>query len=162
MLFALADVRAVLELFRQARRGPFTVMAYEFFSDRCLARVQAHRKLRSPFAETHPYHVLVEVEDAPGEGRSLDEKLEQWVALLFESGLVLDGDFGPNSGAGPRAVGPARRDQREPERNWAPSRMTSPCQSLGSTPSARSSTWSSPRARYPARREVSCWARGRR
>lgn len=91
MLFAVAEVPAVLELFRRARRGPFTVMAYEFFSDRCLARVMTHRKLRSPFAETHPYHVLIEVEDAPGGGQGLDEKLERWVAALLETGLVLDG-----------------------------------------------------------------------
>ena len=48
-LFAVPDLAGVLRLFREARQGPFTIMAYEFFTDACLARVQRHRKLRAPF-----------------------------------------------------------------------------------------------------------------
>ena len=68
LLFALPDLASVLTLFGEARRGPFTVSAYEFFTDRCLARVRAHRKVREPFAAPSPYYVLLEVEahDAAG------------------------------------------------------------------------------------------------
>ncbi len=47
-LFAVPDLAAVLALFREARRGPFTIMAYEFFTDRCLARLRRHRRVASP------------------------------------------------------------------------------------------------------------------
>ena len=64
MLFGVPDVAGVLALFRAARKGPFTLGAYEFFSQRCLDRVLSHRTLRPPFGGPSPYYVLVEVEDA--------------------------------------------------------------------------------------------------
>jgi FAD/FMN-containing dehydrogenase len=86
MLFGVRDVAAVLALFREARRAPFELGAYEFFSDRCLARLAAHRKLRPPFETKSSYYVLVEAE-----GDALDAKLEPWVTGVFESGLAEDG-----------------------------------------------------------------------
>lgn len=84
-LFAVPDLAGVLELFAEARRGPFTLCAFEFFTDRCLARVQAHRKLSPPFSTPASHYVLVEVEKADEAG------VEAWLASLFESGKVLDG-----------------------------------------------------------------------
>jgi FAD/FMN-containing dehydrogenase len=84
-LFAVQDVAAVLALFRDVRTMPFQLAAYEFFTDKCLARVQRHRKLRSPFDATHPCYVLVEIEDAD------EAALEAWTASLFERGLIADG-----------------------------------------------------------------------
>jgi glycolate oxidase subunit GlcD len=91
LLFAVSDVAAVLRLFRDARRAPFVLAAYEFFTDRCLARVGRHRKVRAPFAETHPCYVLLEVEDAS------DEVLETWVSSLFERELIADGTLAQNA-----------------------------------------------------------------
>lgn len=85
MLFAVADLAAVLALFRRARSGPFTLMAYEFFTDQCLSRVRKHRKLRDPLAQSSSHYVLIEVEQAE------PSALEAWVAALFEEGLVADG-----------------------------------------------------------------------
>jgi FAD/FMN-containing dehydrogenase len=85
MLFAVADLAGVLSLFRRARTGPFTLMAYEFFTDKCLARVQKHRKLRDPMSAPSTHYVLMEVEQAA------PDALEAWVAALFEEGLVVDG-----------------------------------------------------------------------
>src|SRR5262249_34172655 len=44
-LFAVPNLAGVLALFREARRGPFVIMAYEFFTERCLARVRRHRSV---------------------------------------------------------------------------------------------------------------------
>ncbi|MDB4974108.1 MAG: Oxidoreductase, FAD-binding protein [Myxococcaceae bacterium] len=85
LLFAVRDVEGVLRLFRDARRAPFTIAAYEFFTDRCLARVTRHRKVRAPFGQVHPCYVLLEVEDAS------DEVLESWTETLFERELIDDG-----------------------------------------------------------------------
>ncbi len=91
LLFAVPDVGAVLTLFRDARRSPFTIAAYEFFSDRCLERVKRHRRLRSPFDTAYPYFVLLELENAE------EDALETWLASLFERELILDGTLAQNS-----------------------------------------------------------------
>lgn len=85
MLFAVQDLDAVLTLFKAARRGPFQLMAYEFFTDVCYQRLARHRKLKLPFAEAASHYVLVEVENFAA------ESLEAWTASLFENELVLDG-----------------------------------------------------------------------
>jgi FAD/FMN-containing dehydrogenase len=91
-LFALPDLAGVLRLFREARRGPFTIMAFEFFDDASLARVERHRKLPAPFAERARYNVLLEVERADA------AELENWLAGLFDRGLVTDGTLAQSVG----------------------------------------------------------------
>ena len=90
-LFAVPDLAGVLRLFREARTAPFTIMAYEFFTDKCLARVQRHRKLRAPFDTPATHYVLLEIE------RVDEAVLEAWTASLFERGVVLDGTLAQHS-----------------------------------------------------------------
>ncbi|HEY4120941.1 MAG TPA: FAD-binding oxidoreductase [Byssovorax sp.] len=85
MLLAVPDLAGVLALFRDARRAPFTLMAYEFFTDKCLARVTRHRKIASPFSEPATHYVLIELE------RADEAELEAWTTSLFERGLAIDG-----------------------------------------------------------------------
>ncbi|MBS2031799.1 MAG: FAD-binding oxidoreductase [Deltaproteobacteria bacterium] len=93
LLFAVPDLAGVLKLFREARSaGPFGIMAYEFFTDVCLARVQKHRKLRAPFEQPASHYVLLEVERADA------TELETWVASLFERNLVQEGVLAANLG----------------------------------------------------------------
>jgi FAD/FMN-containing dehydrogenase len=84
-LFAVPDLAGVLALFRAARRAPFTLAAFEFFTDRCFARVARHRKVRLPLAAPATHYVLVEIED--GEAAAL----EAFSGELAEAGLILDG-----------------------------------------------------------------------
>jgi FAD/FMN-containing dehydrogenase len=90
-LFAVADLAAVLALFREARVGPFGIMAYEFFTERCLDRVRRHRRVVTPLAAPSDYYVLLEVE------RGEPSALEAWTASLFERGLVADGTLAQHS-----------------------------------------------------------------
>lgn len=92
MLFAVPDLAGVLGLFRDVRSAPLALSAYEFFTDRCLARVQRHRKLRSPFDAASPYYVLIELE------RGDASALEAWVTSVFERGLVTDGTLAQTGG----------------------------------------------------------------
>jgi FAD/FMN-containing dehydrogenase len=85
LLFGVADLPAVVSLFREVRAAPFTLAAYEMFTQACLARVLSHRKLRPPLEQPAGHYVLVELEDAA------DDALEAWVQSLFEKGLVIDG-----------------------------------------------------------------------
>ena len=84
-LFALADLSAVLRLFEAARKGPFTIAAFEFFTEKCLQRLQRHRKVKSPFDAAASHYVLLEVEGAGGEAR------DAWLQSVFDGGLVSDG-----------------------------------------------------------------------
>jgi FAD/FMN-containing dehydrogenase len=85
MLFAVDGLAGVLALFRAARRAPFTLAAYEFFTDRCLARVLRHRTtLRSPFPAPSTHYVLVEVEGAN------DDALAEWMSSAGDAGLFGD------------------------------------------------------------------------
>ena len=84
-LFAVPDLAGVLRLFREARRGPFVLSAFEFFTEVCLERVKRHRKLRSPFAESHGCYVVLEAEKGDAVAT------EAWLTSLFEEGLVADG-----------------------------------------------------------------------
>ena len=84
-LFAVADLDAVLALFTEARRGPFTIMAYEFFTDRCFARLARHRKVHNPLGASGTHYVLLEVE-ANDRGA-----LDGWMESVVERELVLDG-----------------------------------------------------------------------
>jgi FAD/FMN-containing dehydrogenase len=84
-LFAVPDLAGVLALFREARVGPFVIMAYEFFTEKCLARVRRHRSVVSPLSAASDYYVLLEVE------RGEPEALEAWIVSLFERGVVTDG-----------------------------------------------------------------------
>lgn len=81
-LFSVRDLRCVLDLFRHVRRSPMTLSAYEFFTDKCLARLQRHRNVRSPFADPASHFVLLEVD--AGEH-------DHWLEDVFARGLVLDG-----------------------------------------------------------------------
>jgi FAD/FMN-containing dehydrogenase len=90
-LFAVPDLAGVLALFREARKAPFVIMAYEFFTEACLARVRRHRSAVFPLSAPSDYYVLLEVE------RGEPEALEAWIASLFERALVTDGTLAQHS-----------------------------------------------------------------
>jgi FAD/FMN-containing dehydrogenase len=85
-LFAVPDLDSVLELFRLARSAPITLQAFEFFTDRCLARVTKHLGARPPFAASSSHYVLIEIE-RPADGAVT----EKWLEEVLGSGFVTDG-----------------------------------------------------------------------
>jgi FAD/FMN-containing dehydrogenase len=86
LLFGVADLGAVVRLFRESRASGFVLSAYEMFTDACLDRVLSHRKLRFPLGAPCSHYVLVELE---GERRR--EELDQWLGGLPDRGLIVDG-----------------------------------------------------------------------
>ena len=87
--FALADIPAVLKLFMQARKGPFTLMAFETLTHNCLEAVKDHLKVAGPFAEPAGAYVLMEVECPVSP--DAQQVLDRWLEGIFESGLVSNG-----------------------------------------------------------------------
>jgi FAD/FMN-containing dehydrogenase len=87
--FAVTDMAAVLKLFHEARRAPFSLMAFETLSRNCLEAVIGIRPLKDPFGEKHPMYVLMEVERAASE--DAQKVMDGWLEGLFEKELVMDG-----------------------------------------------------------------------
>ncbi len=85
LLFAVDGLAGVLALFRAVRRAPLVLSAFEFFTDKCLARLQRHRQKRAPFEQPASAYVLVEVEARD------TAAVEAFVAEVFERGLAEDG-----------------------------------------------------------------------
>ncbi|AKF07037.1 FAD-binding oxidoreductase [Sandaracinus amylolyticus] len=94
LLFAVPDLAGVLRLFDAARVGPFVISAFEFFTDRCFARLARHRALSMPLETPSSHYVLLEVE-AHDRGA-----LERWLESLFERDLILDGTLAQSAGQG--------------------------------------------------------------
>ena len=76
----------VLRLFFEARRAPFTVSAYEFFTQACLDRLVRHRARRLPFTEPHPVYVLLEIERTGERSPAVDT----WLEAQLGAGYVQD------------------------------------------------------------------------
>ena len=95
LFFAVNDIPAVLKLFLETRKAPFSLMAFECLSQNCLEAVQWNLKVPSPFKETHGAYVLIEVERP--ESPHAQQILDEWLARLFEAGLVNDGVLAQNS-----------------------------------------------------------------
>jgi len=87
--FAVDDMTSVLKLFHEARRAPFSLMAFETLTHNCIDAVSKHLNLKSPFEKTYGAYVLMEVERPTS--ADAQEVLDQWLAGLFEKGLVHDG-----------------------------------------------------------------------
>jgi FAD/FMN-containing dehydrogenase len=87
--FAVEDIKAVFQLFLEARRAPFTLMAFECLTHGCLETVIWNLKVKSPFQEASGAYVLLEV-DRPASADA-QAVLDGWLAGLFEKGLVKDG-----------------------------------------------------------------------
>lgn len=81
LLLAIPCFEAVLQVFERARSASFTLVAFESFTDRCLAHVIRHRQLQPPFDVPSTHYALLEV--TQGEG-----SIDGWLESLLEPGLV--------------------------------------------------------------------------
>jgi FAD/FMN-containing dehydrogenase len=91
LLFAVRDLAGVVKLFREVRTSGMTLMAFEFFTQRCLERLLRHRQVRPPFEQPSECYVLVEVENAD------EDAIEKWVGSLFDRDLAQDGVIAQSS-----------------------------------------------------------------
>ncbi len=96
--FAVQDIAAVLKLFHEARKSPFTLMAFETLTQNCLDTVTKHMKMKSPLSSQGGAYVLLEIERP----QTVDAKklLDDWLEQLSEKGLILDGTLAQSSREG--------------------------------------------------------------
>jgi FAD/FMN-containing dehydrogenase len=83
------DMPAVLKLFHAARRGPFTLMAFECMDRPCFDLTIGHTAIKAPLETKSGAYVLMEVDTPKSEGARAG--LDKWLESLFEQELVLDG-----------------------------------------------------------------------
>jgi glycolate oxidase subunit GlcD len=87
--FAVKEFKDVLTLFLEARKGPFTLQAYECLLHNCLEAVVWNLGVKSPFQDQHGAYVLMEVERPTTP--EAQARLDEWLSSLFERGLIQDG-----------------------------------------------------------------------
>lgn len=89
-LCALASVQSALQLLdlAQTHCGP-TLTGFEMFSDISLTLVEKHFPNKSPFAERHPYYVLLEISDHESEAHAT-AMFESLMEKAFEAALIDD------------------------------------------------------------------------
>jgi FAD/FMN-containing dehydrogenase len=87
--FGVKDMAAVLRLFHEVRRSPFTVMAFETLTHNCLEAVLSHRGLRSPLSMPAGAYALLEIQRPQTPDAA--ELLDKWLGDLFEKDLAVDG-----------------------------------------------------------------------
>jgi FAD/FMN-containing dehydrogenase len=90
LLLAVPSFAAVLQVFERARNAPFTLMAFESFTERCLAHVIRHHQLQPAFDASSNHYALLEV--TRGEG-----SIDGWLESLLEAGLVTAARVARNS-----------------------------------------------------------------
>lgn len=94
VLFSTDDFSKILEVFKICSKSPLPLMAYEFFTDRCLAKVMHHLGVNDPFENKHPYYILVEFEMREEKDT---EYLDSLLNEIFEKDLISDGSIAQNS-----------------------------------------------------------------
>lgn len=84
-LFSTNSLETVLKVFEVARRSPFQLNAFEFFTDKCLKRVKNHLGVKPPFSTEGSHTVLVDVE------KNEFINGEKWLEEILSLDGVLDG-----------------------------------------------------------------------
>ena len=87
--FAVEDIPTVFKLFEEARRAPFSLMAFECLTHNCLETVTKKLGVRSPFPEKSGAYVLLEAERA--NSPDAEAVMDAWLESLFKKGLVTNG-----------------------------------------------------------------------
>lgn len=90
MLFAVNDLKSVIDIFSLAKQSQMILSAYEFYDKSCANRLHRHRKLSPPWGWHAPYCALVEFENAD------QTTLEKFFEDITASQLVEEGVHASN------------------------------------------------------------------
>ncbi len=82
LFFALKDINGLPFIFEKARQGPFEILAFEFFSHRCLTAVGQKLGRKSRLSQTGDFYVVMEVAGP--------ESRESWLEAVLSDAQVVD------------------------------------------------------------------------
>lgn len=94
ILFGTDEFNKILEIFKICSKSPLPMMAFEFFTQKCLDKVEEHLHVNKPFENLHAYYILVEFEMRE---ESDNNHLENLLNDIFEGELINDGSIAQNS-----------------------------------------------------------------
>lgn len=94
VLLAVPDYGKILEVFRETHKSPLPLLAFEFFTERCLGKVMEHLGVSRPFASESPYYVVMEFEIR--EEKDSDYMYE-FLENITNLELISDGSIAQNS-----------------------------------------------------------------
>lgn len=89
LFFGMKNVEGISTLLAQCRTGPFEILAFEFFSERCLKAVGNQLSRRAPFAQSYPFYALVEI--------SGTSPREDWLAQVLANDAIGDSTLADTS-----------------------------------------------------------------
>ena len=89
LFFGLPSLESVQHLLENARRGPFDILSFEFFSSLCLKTVEQKLNRHSRLSTDSAFYVLMEIEQ--GRGDSALDSTSDWLGEVLEQGIVADG-----------------------------------------------------------------------
>jgi glycolate oxidase subunit GlcD len=94
ILLAVPDYNKILEIFKESHKSKIPLLAFEFFTERCLQKVIEHLGVNRPFSEESPYYVLMEFEIR-------EESDNDYLYTILENvtnlELITDGSVAQNS-----------------------------------------------------------------
>ncbi|MCB9030274.1 MAG: FAD-binding oxidoreductase [Deltaproteobacteria bacterium] len=93
ILFGCSSLQHIVELYAAFRETPFTISAFECFTDRCLKLVLKHTDLSNPFSETYPAYGLVEIESISEQEQIVDDFFQK----LLSDEIIRDAVVSQNS-----------------------------------------------------------------
>ncbi|MCB1177172.1 MAG: FAD-binding oxidoreductase [Leptospiraceae bacterium] len=94
ILLAVPEYNKILEIFKESHKSKLPLLAFEFFTERCLGKVMEHLDVNRPFADESPFYVLMEFEISDeADNDYLFEILENVTNLE----LIMDGSVAQNS-----------------------------------------------------------------
>lgn len=84
--FSLSHYKALENLYEKVRRGPFTLTSFEFFSDKCLQKVEAKLQKKSRLEKPSRFYALIDVETTSENAQS---KVDGWLEDLMADEIVV-------------------------------------------------------------------------
>jgi glycolate oxidase subunit GlcD len=94
ILLGLEKYDQILKIFQESHSSKLPLLAFEFFTERCLQKVIQHLDLNRPFASECPYYVLMEYEISNPEDETF---LFEFLESVTEKELILDGSVAQNT-----------------------------------------------------------------
>ncbi len=89
MLFSLESFEKINALLIESRKGPFEIVAFEFFSKKCSDAVEKQLGRKTKLQHTSHYHLLMEIEIPYGGDAQI--RVDEWLEKILSSDIVKDG-----------------------------------------------------------------------
>ncbi len=94
IFFAVPTYENILQLFKASHGSKLLLLAFEFFTEKCLQKVIHHLELNRPFSEESPYYVLMEFELTSVEDETF---LYEFLEEVSQKELISNGSIAQNS-----------------------------------------------------------------